>query len=177
MTPQRRLRAGGPALGGMGSRALTRTMRSPQDELKPGAGRGLGLALPFVCVAAGLRSVACNMAKQRSKATGDRISSVSGNIMRNAQAVSGGRVSVPRTRMDASGALWALTPLRALSLSHLCTSSGVCCGGHGAEPLACTQWEARGPGSCSDGQGFDTMPRGSCEWVSSHVKERGKLEA
>lgn len=176
MTPQRRLRAVGPALGGMGSRALTRTMRSPREELKPGAGRGLGVGLAFrMC--GGWSALSGLQHGQRSKATGDRISSVSGNTMRNAQAVSGGRVSVPRTRMDASGALWALTPLRALSLSHLCTSSGVCCGGHGAEPLACTQWEARGPGSCSDGQGFDTMPRGSCEWVNSPVKERGKLEA
>lgn len=47
MTPQRRLRAVGPALGGVGSRALTRTMRSPREELKPGAGRGLRVGLAF----------------------------------------------------------------------------------------------------------------------------------
>ena len=69
---------------------------------------------------------------QTSKATGDRISSVSGLIMRNAEAVSGGRVSVPRAGMDTSGVLRALTPLRALSLSHLCTSPrGVLWGARG----------------------------------------------
>ena len=52
--------------------------------------------------------------------------------MRNAEAVSGGRVSVPRAGMDTSGVLRALTPLRALSLSHLCTSPrGVLWGARG----------------------------------------------
>ena len=87
--------------------------------------------------------------------------------MRNAEAVSGGRVSVPRAGMDTSGVLRALTPLRALSLSHLCTSPRGVLWGHGAEPMACTQREAREPGSCSDAQGFDTTPQGSCEGLTA----------
>ena len=78
--------------------------------------------MPSVCVPTGLCSLACNVAKKMSKGTRGQISSVLGNITSNAEAMGGGRVSAPRTRMDVPGVLWALTPVRALSLSHFCTS-------------------------------------------------------
>ena len=73
--------------------------------------------------------------------------------MRNAEAVSGGRVSVPRAGMDTSGVLRALTPLRALSLSHLCTSQrGVLWGGKGL-----SRWRA--PSGRLGGRAAAVMPK------------------
>lgn len=119
MKPRGQLRAVGPALGGMGSRALTPTMRSPWEELKPRAGWGNFLAY-LMCGSWSLLS-GLQLGQTNEQRARDQISSVSGNTTRNAEAIGGGQVSAPRMRTDVPGVLWALTALRALSLPHFRT--------------------------------------------------------
>lgn len=133
------------------------TMRSPQEELKPGAGREA--SLPFVCVPAGLCSLACNMAKQMSKGTGDRISCLRKHQEKRGSHQRWAGVCTQNEHGHVRDPVGSDSPASPQPLPLLHVAVGRAVRGTGLSQSSAPSGRLGGRAAAVMAKGFDTMPR------------------
>ena len=160
----------------MGSRALTPTMRSPGEELKPRAGWGNFLAFRMCAnwsVLSGLQRGQKN--EQRNKGP-DLFCLGKHHEQRGGHGRWAG-VCTEDAHGRARGPVGSDSRASPQPLPLLHVAAGRAVGGTGLSPSRSPSGRLGGRAAAEMAEGFDTTPQGSCEWVCSPIKERGKQEA